>query len=124
MFIYYYSTKSGFNQCFRTDRLIEEGGDAIAPPPRKKKLESKAAGPAKSVITVRSRRTADEPKGSEVSDKETRYQRSQRQRQRQRQRLKQLSHYLSMRKQIVSREMIFKWSLPRLCLINYKVISF
>ena len=69
--IYYYSTKSGFNQCFRTDRLIEEGGDAIASTPYKKKLESKAAGSAKSVITVRSCRTASEPKESEVSDKET-----------------------------------------------------
>jgi len=29
-----------------------KGGDAIAPPPHKKKLESKAAGPAKSVVTV------------------------------------------------------------------------
>ena len=71
MFIYYYSTKSEFNQHFRTDRLIEEGGDAIAPPPRKKNPESKAAGPAKSVATVWSRRTADEPEESEVSDKET-----------------------------------------------------
>ena len=71
MFIYYYSTKSRFNQCFRTNRLIEEGGDAIAPPSCKKKLESKAAGPAKSVVTVRSRRTADEPEESEVFDKET-----------------------------------------------------
>jgi len=55
MFIYYYSTKSEFNQHFRTDRLIEEGGDAIAPPPCKKNPESKAAGPAKSVATVQSR---------------------------------------------------------------------
>src|SRR6188768_260671 len=54
--------------------------------------------------------------------KRPRYRRSQRERRRRR--LKQLSHYLSMRNQIVSREMIFKWSLPRLCLINYKVISF
>jgi len=60
MFIYYYSTKSEFNQLFRTDRLIEEGGDAIASPPHKKNPESKAAGPAKSVATVRSRQTADE----------------------------------------------------------------
>ena len=70
MFIYYYSTKSEFNQHFRTDHLIEEGGDAIAPP-RKKNPESKAAGPAKSVATVQSRQTADEPEESEVSDKET-----------------------------------------------------
>jgi len=71
MFIYYYSTKSEFNQHFRTDRLIKEGGDAIAPPPHKKRPESKAADPAKSVATVQSRRITDEPKESEVSDKET-----------------------------------------------------